>query len=84
MNKTRTGKEGCQDCQKVTHISSGNSFCCATAARTAIPAIVREKTCYWMKTGLNTEGYKINKEKTFVAQSCKCRNEEKTGKTRGE
>lgn len=30
-------------CQRVSHISSGNSFCSATAARTAPPAPVRGK-----------------------------------------
>lgn len=30
-------------CQKVSHISSGSSFCCATAVRRAIAAPVREK-----------------------------------------
>lgn len=30
-------------CQRVSHISSGNSFCSATAARTATPAPVRGK-----------------------------------------
>lgn len=30
-------------CQKVNHISSGNSFCHATAVRTATPAPAREK-----------------------------------------